>query len=440
MKEFKETLIKEMDERVPAMSEHLKNYPITVSETKSHFVIKWQVFTPIITIVLLALVILPFLFIDQEHYVYMLEVNPTILISTDAKNKVTDIKSGNQDADKVLVSLNIEDLIGQSLTDVGEIIADELLQLGYFDANDINAMKVSSTNEKSEFATKLTDYFCEKGYFVAVLSAELNLDEFNLQFQTKVNTIKDIYQYVHNLDDYYVVNQDYENVDIQEMYKTTYLETYLKDTLEKEIANVIQVNECLLTIKETYTEILTHDAIPFYARDYWAAREYYEKNPTELTTEVSMLLDKMQNSLALYANLTGETIESYTKILDIYAMIMAMPIEELLEIMNNLHTYISSAEYDANIDLLISYITLVLPHVSELLTELKELPKTKDTLVEKIKTMCVETNQVMKKFYLKEYQSFKESITDNEYQKRLDEIISEYGSLKNFWENIKNIQ
>ena len=169
MKDLKEKLFKEMDERMPEMSDRLNDYPITKKENKFLFSLNWKVLTPILSVILIALIVIPFLLNDKTptDQIYMLEVNPTIIIKTDADDNVVEIKSGNKDADEVLVSLDINNLIGQKLTVVSEVIADELLQLGYFDAEDKNFIKISSTNDSNKFEEALTNYFSNQGYFVA---------------------------------------------------------------------------------------------------------------------------------------------------------------------------------------------------------------------------------------------------------------------------------
>ena len=442
MKDLKEKLFKEMDERMPEMSDRLNDYPITKKENKFLFSLNWKVLTPILSVILIALIVIPFLLNDKTptDQIYMLEVNPTIIIKTDADDNVVEIKSGNKDADEVLVSLDINNLIGQKLTVVSEVIADELLQLGYFDAEDKNVIKISSTNDSNKFEEALTNYFSNQGYFVAIFDRKLDLDSFNEKFETNIKDINGIYSYIDSLNDYYVEQVDYNNVDIKELYKTEYLEVYLKDTLEKELETIIQTSECLLKISDNYLAITQCEDIPFFAREYWLAKSYYELMPNELTDGIKELFDQMDASLKEYQELTGNDINDQAELLQMSAIMQAMPVTEILDIIDNIHDYISSSDFDAMIDKLLNFFQLTLPSIASELEELKDIPENVGQLVSKIKKISLKTNEENKKKYQAEYEKDKDQISKENYQQKLDEIINEYGSLENFWKNKKNIQ
>ena len=442
MKDLKEKLFKEMDERMPEMSDRLNDYPITKKENKFLFSLNWKVLTPILSVILIALIVIPFLLNDKTptDQIYMLEVNPTIIIKTDADDNVVEIKSGNKDADEVLVSLDINNLIGQKLTVVSEVIADELLQLGYFDAEDKNVIKISSTNDSNKFEEALTNYFSNQGYFVAILDRKLDLDSFNEKFETNIKDLDGIYSYIDSLNDYYVEQFDYKNVDIKELYKTEYLEVYLKDTLEKELETIIQTSECLLKISDNYLAITQCEDIPFFAREYWLAKSYYELMPNELTDGIKELFDQMDASLKEYQELTGNDINDQAELLQMSAIMQAMPVTEILDIIDNIHDYISSSDFDAKIDKLLNFFQLILPNIASELEELKDIPENVGQLVSKIKKISLKTNEENKKKYQAEYEKAKDQISKENYQQKLDEIINEYGSLENFWKNKKNIQ
>lgn len=442
MKDFKEKLFKEMDERMPEMSDRLNDYPITKKENKSLFSLNWKVLTPILSVILIALIIIPFLFNDKTptDQIYMLEVNPTLIIKTDADDNVVEIKSGNQDADEVLVSLDMNNLIGQKLTVVSEVVADELLQLGYFDAEDKNVIKISSTNDSNKFEEALTNYFSNQGYFVAILDRKLDLDSFNEKFETNIKDIDGIYSYIDSLNDYYVEQVDYKNVDIKELYKMEYLEVYLKDTLEKELDTIIQTSECLLKISDNYLAITQCEEIPFFAREYWLAKSYYELMPGELTDVIKQLFDQMDASLKAYQELTGNVINDQAELLQMSAIMQTIPITEIIDIIDNIHDYISSSDFDARIDELLNFFQITLPSIASELEELKDIPDNVGQLVSKIKKISLKANTENKKKYQAEYEKPKDKISKENYQQKLDEIIDEYGSLENFWKNKKNIQ
>ena len=442
MKDFKEKLFKEMDERMPEMSDRLNDYPITKKENKSLFSLNWKVLTPILSVILIALIVIPFLLNDKTptDHIYMLEVNPTLIIKTDADDNVVEIKSGNQDADEVLVSLDMNNLIGQKLTVVSEVVADELLQLGYFDAEEKNVIKISSTNDSNKFEEALTNYFSNQGYFVAIIDRKLDLDSFNEKFETNIKDINGIYSYIDSLNDYYVEQVDYKNVDIKELYKTQYLEVYLKDTLEKELETIIQTSECLLKISDNYLAITQCEEIPFFAREYWLAKSYYELMPNELTDGIKQLFDQMDASLKEYQELTGNDINDHAELLKMSTIMQTMPITEIIDIIDNIHDYISSSDFDAKIDELLNFFQFTLPSIASELEEFKDIPDNVSQLVAKIKKISLKTNEEKKKKYQSEYEKAKDKISKENYQQKIDEIINEYGSLENFWKNKKNIQ
>ena len=440
MKNFKEEIFKEMDARLPEMSERLREYPITTNETNRSFKLNWKVFTPILTVLLIMLIVTPFLFKEQSvNEVYILEVNPTVIITT-KDGIVSEVKSGNKDADKILYCLESNQIIGQKLNDAAKVIAEELLQLGYFSASSANIMKITSTKQNEDLNESLIDYFQEKGFFLAIYNPELSLEEFNLKFGTKSNKLSDINKYITGLKDHYIENISIENDDLEMFYKTNYLEDYLLNTLEKQIDNITARSNCLLEIYDIYKDILTNDAFPIYLRDYWVAKNYYDENPDKISEDIKLLLDKMHDNIKYYEALTGNLIDSSTELLEIYSLSLQMPISELIDIMEHLHEYISSSEHIDKITNLINYLMSVIPTIKDELEDFIIIPNDKESLIAKIKNISLRTNQVMKKEYLSIYQEQRDQISEEDYRIRLEEIINIYGNVENFWKNYQNVQ
>ena len=118
-------------------------------------------------------------------------------------------------------------------------------------------------------------------------------------------------------------------------------------------------------------------------------------------------------------------------------IMQTMPITEIIDIIDNIHDYISSSDFDAKIDELSNFFQFTLPSIASELEELKDIPDNVSQLVAKIKKISLKTNEEKKKKYQSEYEKFKDKISKENYQQKIDEIINEYGSLENFWKNIQ---
>lgn len=111
----------------------------------------------------------------------IIDINPSIELGVDEDNTVTEVVTLNEDADIAYTDL---DLVGKSLEDATEDIAEAAAEMGYIDdVSDDNAVSVTTSTEdealqaslNAELTTILNNYFNTKGLGVLVL--ENGLDE-----------------------------------------------------------------------------------------------------------------------------------------------------------------------------------------------------------------------------------------------------------------------
>lgn len=159
MKDIKNRLLNELESYVPKMSEELKNYPITVSNQRKKFP-KFSFMLGALACLVILAIILPFtLNKKQVNNCYLFAVNPTIMVVTDSKGNVTEIKGGNSDADELLIGLNYKNLIGEDIEDVSIELMEQFIKLGYFDSSSHeNIIKILSTNSNFDISEVINGY------------------------------------------------------------------------------------------------------------------------------------------------------------------------------------------------------------------------------------------------------------------------------------------
>lgn len=437
MKKIEDQIKKELDERVPKMSQRLMSHPITTNQIQNKKEIKWyyalipSLATLVFTVLLIVMLIKPSSSIPNDspttkNNLYMLEVNPTILFTVDENNNLIELKSGNSDADSVLANLDTDQLSGKPISNVIELLTGELIEMGYFSYSDSNVIKISSLNDdeaqtniiKNDFIS----YFCQSGYYVAVVNDKLDVNDFNSRYNTNLSNVDNLLAYFNDLNKLNYENIEDSDIDISELYTKNYLSNYLNQIIEDEINRLESEKTLIKAIFDKNNELIDK-----YKLDYWALKKLNEKfnhNIKNELAEIDLLLKQ-------YNEMTKEDIDNVLEFTSIKGKLDLINIEHIKEIYSKIDNLINS-EYLDYINELISLLDL-----GNKFDDILSIPNTKEELNIKLESINNKIKENKKEKYKNEFDKQKDKITEAEYENFINSIIENNGSLNDFWEKNK---
>ena len=164
-KDIKNLFLKEEDKIDIKMSNELKNTPIVMKEkiTPTHSFKKRWVFAPV-GAVAMAFVVAFVLILTQTGTsasaltAYVIEINPSISITTNAKDEVVNICSLNEDANTILSNAAFNDAVGKSLENAIKNIINVANEKGFFNGYD-KTIKLYALNDNKKTMNKKLDNF-----------------------------------------------------------------------------------------------------------------------------------------------------------------------------------------------------------------------------------------------------------------------------------------
>ena len=410
MKDLEKMLNSEFDARIKPMSEKLKNHPITTEEiTKPKFSF-YKVVIPMLSFMVVFVLAIFIVGLNKDvKDIYVIEVNPSVIITTEY-DKITSIKSANKDGDLIVLGLDVESLVGMNVDEGVVIIVDEYIKLGYFNKNDqMTVLSVNGNNKTLE--STLIDYVCQRGYYVGVFVESLDLESYNATYNTSITSIDEFISYVEELKTYEIESSVPENLSEEEIvqkYKKDYLEHNIKKLIEEEYNNILKAKETIVEIYNTYYDILSDSTINFIIRDYWYLLEKYDS----LSESAKQKLDKMKQLLIDYKALTNEEISSINDLLDFENIVSTFTekLDKLYNLMAEAAEMISSNMYEDWMNSLDNYIQDVN------LSKYIKIPKTSEELVGKVKELYMESRNKYINDNKSDYESTRNPITKSDYQ------------------------
>ena len=429
MKDIKKRLLSELDVLVPKMSDELRDYPITTNCQKRKFKFSYYLIGALACLIILVS-ILPFALIkDTKESCYLFEVNPTIMLVTDKKGNVTQIKGGNSDADELLLGLKYDELIGLTIEEVTIQFVDQFMKLGYFDSDSYeNVMKVSSVNSNVNISEIINNYTNEKGYFVAVLDNIIDCTEFNNQFNLNLATTDDIVNYISSLSDLTLENE-VENEDYTQFYKERYLKSYLTERILDDIERLEQIKDYLTDIDIIYDEIYEIS----FLKDYWLTKKFYENSPSSIPDDLKLLMNQMEVLLEKYNSISKTVITSGTELKVLSVAVSAIPIEEIKYFIIEINNYLNSNEFESKISILIDCFKILDKEIADKLDKYCKIPSNLEEYINQVRDMHLDNYDAKVMSFKNDYEKPKASITKEEYKTYLNNIIDKYGSLENLW-------
>lgn len=382
--------------------------------------------------------------------VYSLEINPSCAFITDDDGKVTAVRALNSDADVILAKAELE-LVGTSLAEAVKKYADYAARLGYLDfESEKNAVRLCGSGDQAVLdsaASALTDYFMNKGAFVAVLKESKTVEALGEAFGIEqTDTLEGLSDKITAFASLYG-ERECENVTadrLQKIYSSAVLGGDLFEIVQGELlANVEKIvanaND-LLGLVDCDLRIMNHDGNPTkdflsgilggnasMGGDYWTIKG----NPvfsSGYTEEFGALMDEMERLLADYEEKYGTLFKNVSELKNAAAVYEQYAKDDFATLFGQM----TAEDFLNNFGDLIKMLELIGEDV-QTVKDLFSVPETVDEYLAKLTSVLSEKFDFRLQEHKSVYEKEREAIAPDDYQTFIDEIIGEYGSLEDFW-------
>ena len=447
MRSWKKQLKYEFDKTVPMLKEEIKNMPIAVEnrsegrEKRSgnalfgRGMIISTACVAMLAIIFTVLGVLgvfkPTISPTQSRYVYTLEINPSVAFVTDENGVVQDVRSLNEDADVVLFDDSLLQSIQNSrLSDAVALYVDTASKLGYLDLANETAVRLTTTTDSdqelfAEISNGLSNYFKTKGIFAVVVENSVSVDELRDILGVSATDRESLADALDKLS-VKVGERISENVDeetLKELYDNYIINLQTFELIRSDlIENVERIESSIRALKDIGVlslKILTHKDNPFpISADYWTIKKYGKNDYTE---EFTALMNEMDELIAEYKSNNGIEIASLDEVKEIIETYQSFDKDDFTfdEFKNSLPKYVAILK---NIGIDVSA-----------LEKIVEVPTTYEEYSTQFSAVMQELYDSRTAKNADEYSRPRKEITQNEYDDFVARIITEYGSLENFW-------
>lgn len=454
MKSWKKLWKQELDNTIPALREDIKNAPLPAEESLSAggaaVKVKRIAAGTAAAIFALAFCLIVFCIVwlapekNADPFVFTIEINPAVTLSTDAGGKVTGVMSSNADADVVLAAAETEEeLLGGDIADFVTWYTDTAAMLGYLDVTaQSSAVRISAgESEGSEsllngVKSALENYFIQKGVYAVVVGETVGAEEFKARSGiTYGTTVKDFAAYIAACRTFYG-DREAAGLTAEELrsaYEYKVVDGTLYKIIEKSLAEnaakIEQNAEDIQKLWALYGQIMSSPQNPAtYPRDYWTVKKYYA-DKLDGRDEFRLLMAEMEEALADYENDYGveitdeETLRKASALHENYAA-------QLHEILANLSRE-SFEYYYGDICGLLGAAGVDTDYFSAL----KETPETVEDYYKKLAQAMKAEYGYRKQEYAQSYEENRSELSD--YDEYVNGIVAQYGSLSAYWKDLK---
>lgn len=462
MKSWKKRLNEEFEAAVPALSREVLNAPVqSVKEeekprAKKISPLKKRLFfgsgfaaaalAIVFTVLGVTGVFAPPAAPKLAGGVYTLEINPAVAFVTAENEKVLSVKSLNEDADVVLSDEKTRDkLINAPINEAVVAYTDAVVKAGYIDITKReNAVKLSyaewvDEDRLNSVTESLQDYFKQKGVYAAIVEKFLTKRELCEKVGVAVtNKTDELLDELEGLSAFFA-DRSVKNASTEEL-QNLYNEYIVgKSTLEyvkKElISRISDIAEGALLLKEIgvcnakiFTSIYNPGLIINY--DYWRI-----KSTPNLTykEEFAALIKEMDGLIDEYEQKFGKKIatsDEYDAVRDAFSAFQDVNIKDFL-------TSLTVADFRKSLG---KYITVLknIGYDTSALETIINAPQTAEEYIGQLRVITRQTLLSREKGFENVYSAPREQISATDYDDYISEIMAKYGSLENFWENLKN--
>lgn len=462
MKSWKKRLNEEFEAAVPALSREVLNAPVqSVKEeekprAKKISPLKKRLFfgsgfaaaalAIVFTVLGVTGVFAPPAAPKLAGGVYTLEINPAVVFVTAENGKVLSVKSLNEDADVVLSDEKTRDkLINAPISEAVVAYTDAVVKAGYIDITKReNAVKLSyvewvDEDRLNSVTESLQDYFKQKGVYAAIVEKFLTKRELCEKVGVAVtNKTDELFNELEGLSAFFA-DRSVKNASTEEL-QNLYNEYIVgKSTLEyvkKElISRISDIAEGALLLKEIgicnakiFTSIYNPGLIINY--DYWRIKSTPNLTYNE---EFAALIKEMDGLIDEYEQKFGKKIatsDEYDAVRDAFSAFPDVNIKEFL-------TSLTVAKFRSSLG---KYITVLknIGYDTSALEAIINAPQTAEEYFGQLRVVMRQTLLSREKGFENVYSAPREQISATDYDDYISEIIAKYGSLENFWENLKN--
>ena len=462
MKSWKKRLNEEFEAAVPALSREVLNAPVqSVKEeekprAKKISPLKKRLFfgsgfaaaalAIVFTVLGVTGVFAPPAAPKLAGGVYTLEINPAVVFVTAENGKVLSVKSLNEDADVVLSDEKTRDkLINAPISEAVVAYPDAVVKAGYIDITKReNAVKLSYVewvdgDRLNSVTESLQDYFKQKGVYAAIVEKFLTKRELCEKVGVAVtNKTDELLDELESLSAFFA-DRSVKNASTEEL-QNLYNEYIVgKSTLEyvkKElISRISDIAEGTLLLKEIgvcnakiFTSIYNPGLIINY--DYWRIKSTPNLTYNE---EFAALIKEMDGLIDEYEQKFGKkiaTLDEYNAVRDAFSAFQDVNIKDFL-------TSLTVADFRSSLG---KYITVLknIGYDTSALETIINAPQTAEEYFSQLRVVMRQTLLSREKGFENVYSAPREQISATDYDDYISEIIAKYGSLENFWENLKN--
>lgn len=477
-KSWKKEWIKELDERVPKLDKDVLNAPIYTNVTSKmedsvqgkvtfsfwknmeirmrllyermrrgkRFVLRFTAMAAALLLLFVtsSVVMIPEVLPD-ELGAFALEINPRAIFAVNTDGIVTSVVAGNADADVILSSERRKGaMTGKTVSRSMEIFVDYAAQLGYLDMETGDAIRVSMCMRDGDTAAirkTLTDYFCKKGVYVAVITQEVSVRTFCDRVGAFSHaTLQELVEAFEVLPSLYSEREAEGKtvVELQAIYEENIAPEDVKSSVESILVRALEWitkrEESLKEIAELNDIIKKHEDNPkLIFKDYWSVKEELEgKEEQEISLRFTLLLQAMEDLITAYEEKYNVTIDSE---FDLKTLQLAASSEYLHGIAELLADF-SMEVFNGSTKFLTEALEWMGVKVD--LEELCEAPQTTEEYLAKTKTYNEIRYRSLQSENITVYGTERERISTQDYNAYLQTLCDEYGSLEAYWETLNS--
>ncbi len=354
------------------------------------------------------------------------EINPSVAFLTDKDGTVTRVLSLNEDADVILSDSEREAaLLNIPLADAVKTFVEYSAKSGYLSLTAPDAVRIRATADIEETwldgsVLALENYFTEKNISAVVVSDMVEIDNFGLLLGLPdVQSKDDLATWAENRATHYIDSKieniapedfagEYRETVVDSIFKnnlSAFVESYVNDTLSLQQANLSMISYALCNYWEA-----EKNGIPPYA-------------PSK--EDAQALIIEMKEMLRLFEENYGIQIENADDLSEASALIG--------DLLSNFLT-LWDADVLAALDMIEECGLSVKENVRRLLTD---VPSDRESYLALTKEAYQHKYEELEKTGKAEFESEREEV---DREKLHEDLLGEWGSLENFFENKEKMQ
>ena len=272
----------------------------------------------------------------------------------------------------------------------------------------------------------------KKGVLCAVVAVKEDVDYLAELYGAATDDLKEaVDKVVKKADNYFTQLAERNNNDLEELrrYYEEEVFEYLRSLISAECVRITRTRELLHEAKDLNDDISAYNAVIF-GDDYWATikSDDWKEDP-----ELSRMIGEMSDILNKIAELRDEEINDGASLNLLLIAYDAFINEEWISEIGN-----------ATIDELkgsMSYIIDKLEELNIFITDaikdaIAEIPDTVQEFIDGTDKIVANMRAELEEIYLEVYEEERDALTREEYDEFYTSIISKYGSLEAYWQQL----